>query len=415
MNLDQDRILKHSDQVWSFITTLSHPRFVGSEGHTKAKNLILERFNSLASIHNSEIQSFPAYLASFKKPKIILQMMSISILVIPLSFLAHLPLMGLIFSLISFFLSIALIMVRKNRMKTLARDPSTIQGQNLLFHHHANSKEQNQKPNLIILAHYDSIVRSYSVVPNALLFIFGNIGGYIYLLQSLFYSINSLSSPEFGTNHSPASLSWGLLVALAVFLFTLDKLHNSSPGVLDNASGVAAMYQLALNRIEVPLQNVNLIFIATDAEELGNLGGSAFFKQNREYCGKDNYFLVIDTIGVQSTNRIVTGSILPHKDFSQELEHLAKGILQNKETPSNIRDVLKIFRFPPLFAVSSDHNTVLHENLPFLLLGGVDSVLHTPKDDLSRLDREKFFNILTFLELFVREFDAQYSTTNQSN
>ena len=153
-----------------------------------------------------------------------------------------------------------------------------------------------------------------------------------------------------------------------------------------------------------PLEHTQVLFVATDAEELGNLGGEDFIKQNQTRLDKNStYFLIVDSIGCKKDNRMVAGSIIPNKKYSPALEKIGDEILASAIP----KYPLHKFHFPPFLAIQSDHNPVLDNHYEFLLFGGVSLDYHTPRDNLDAIDRTKFFQICDFLECLVRKNDIQ--------
>jgi len=165
------------------------------------------------------------------------------------------------------------------------------------------------------------------------------------------------------------------------------------------------MYYLAHQLSTSPLKHTQLTFVATDAEELGNLGGEAFIEQHGPQLDKrTTFFVILDSIGCKQANRIVTGSKLPKRHFSPFLERIMKEML-NQTTLNNTLSPLKLFQFPPFLAIESDHNPVLDAKYEFILIGGVSLDYHSSRDNFQAIDQDKFFKICEFLEQFCYRFD----------
>ena len=73
----------------------------------------------------------------------------------------------------------------------------------------------------------------------------------------------------------------GLLFLIPYYFFITDEV---SPGAGDNLIAVSILLHLAgfFNKSENGLQNTELVFLVTDAEESGLRGARAFVKENRE-------------------------------------------------------------------------------------------------------------------------------------
>ena len=70
------------------------------------------------------------------------------------------------------------------------------------------------------------------------------------------------------------------------------------PGAIDNASGVAAMIEAALDLTDNPLKETNLYLVATGAEETGMMGMKYFFKTHREtLTDPPTFFINFESVG----------------------------------------------------------------------------------------------------------------------
>jgi Zn-dependent M28 family amino/carboxypeptidase len=72
-----------------------------------------------------------------------------------------------------------------------------------------------------------------------------------------------------------------ILISFSNIVLMLLNTNNKSPGALDNASGMAIVFELSSYFKDHPLNNFNLWFCQFSAEELGTMG-SRIFVSNRE-------------------------------------------------------------------------------------------------------------------------------------
>jgi hypothetical protein len=91
-----------------------------------------------------------------------------------------------------------------------------------------------------------------------------------------------------------------ILVFLA-FLLTI-KVDNQSKGSIDNASGIAILIELSRLFYNKPLNNLDLIFLWTGAEEVGLWGSRNYCFKNFEWLDKKynldkSYIINIDMVG----------------------------------------------------------------------------------------------------------------------
>ncbi len=72
--------------------------------------------------------------------------------------------------------------------------------------------------------------------------------------------------------------------------FTVLQTDNSSPGALDNASGMAIVFELSRYFKNNPLNNFNIWFVLFSAEELGTMGSRMFLKENEIFFKRNLFF-----------------------------------------------------------------------------------------------------------------------------
>ena len=400
-----------SEKVWQFLTKISQPRFVGSVNHGEVRKDII---GHMTSIPNYEVvqQSFPAGVKAFSPAKIILLIIGVLVCSTPFAYAQDHVVLGLVLTMLAFCFALLLVPLGGFFHRRSMNNPEVIrEGTNLIFqakNTQVTVGEELPSKTMVLLAHYDSITRPFSVVLNAAFYIVAGFGTLLFLLQSTIYALLKLLGHNIALSWT--LYLWSFAIGFVLLMFIYDHSSNHTPGTLDNGSGVAALYQLALTFDQVPLQNTQLILVATDAEELGNLGGKAFIDQfSGDYPEDSTYYLVVDTIGCPKINRIVTGSKSPSHQFSPYLTELARQELhhQNQQRSNSEAHPLKLYQFPPLVGIQSDHTPLLNNQKPFLLIGGVSPVLHSSKDNLDAIDRTKFFDITQFIEAFLRRFDSQ--------
>jgi Zn-dependent M28 family amino/carboxypeptidase len=72
----------------------------------------------------------------------------------------------------------------------------------------------------------------------------------------------------------------------------LNSTHNKSPGSLDNASGMAIVFELSAYFSNHPLKSFNLWFCQFSAEELGTMGSRIFVNNREDIFEKNNVFQI---------------------------------------------------------------------------------------------------------------------------
>ena len=148
-----------------------------------------------------------------------------------------------------------------------------------------------EKPVIIFCAHHDSISINYSEsFLKSILLIF-----FIYV--SVFFPISVVLDFSFVFNLFRLVLLLGLLT----FFLTI-KNTDKSMGSIDNVSGMAILIELSKKFHNNPLNNSDLIFLWTGAEEMGLFGSKTYCYRNFKRLDKDynldkSYIINIDMVG----------------------------------------------------------------------------------------------------------------------
>lgn len=170
------------------------------------------------------------------------------------------------------------------------------------------SKDQTpDRPLVILTAHYDSISLNIPYKLQVIIFFIYRLIILFYILISIIFSsllildyldIGPLSNFAF-TLISFSSIT-GVFVSIPILFLVFFE--SSSSGSIDNASGVSILIELAKLFKKNPLNNMDLLFIWTGAEEWGMKGSKKFcgryFKSlKNEYDLNRSYNINIDMVG----------------------------------------------------------------------------------------------------------------------
>jgi len=157
----------------------------------------------------------------------------------------------------------------------------------------------------------------------------------------------------------------------SLFTGSTPQIHN---GADDNASGTAALIELARQLKRSKLKNNNYLFIAFSGEELG-LYGSKYYTENPTIdFTKANYMINMDMIGRlnDSTHGLTIGGYGTSPAWGQELS------ADNK--------LLKI-KFDSSGTGPSDHTSFYRKEIPVLFFfTGAHSDYHKPSDDADKIN-----------------------------
>jgi hypothetical protein len=155
-------------------------------------------------------------------------------------------------------------------------------------------------------------------------------------------------------------------------------IHN---GADDNASGIAAMFQIAEGVIDRGYRNNNYLFIAFSGEELG-LYGSKYYVANATIdVASINYMLNLDMVGrLNEDGMLVINGAGTSPVWADLLPAIEQGNIQVKTTESGIGP--------------SDHTSFYLEEIPVLhFFTGQHADYHKPEDDSELVNYEGVYHI----------------------
>ena len=177
-------------------------------------------------------------------------------------------------------------------------------------------------------------------------------------------------------------------------LRTGDKLiHN---GADDNASGTAAIIELARLLRKSKAKNNNYLFIAFSGEELG-LFGSKYFTENPTInLGAISYMINLDMIGRlnDSSKKVTIGGF----GTSPEWGHVFSSFKQNKNSIS--------FKYDSSGTGPSDHASFYRKDIPVLFyFTGLHTDYHRPSDDFEKINYYGTLQIIRQINEVIEKLD----------
>ena len=172
-------------------------------------------------------------------------------------------------------------------------------------------------------------------------------------------------------------------------LRTGEKLiHN---GADDNASGIAALIELARILKNNKQKNINYLFIAFSAEELG-LNGSKFFTENPTIDFKSiNYMINMDMVGrlSDSSNTVTIGGYGTSPQWGSLIN------TTDKKNPFTIR-------IDSSGTGPSDHTSFYRKDIPVLFFfTGLHTDYHKPSDDFDKINYVGETKIINYISSIV--------------
>lgn len=286
------QLLFDISNVLTHIQNLSGSRLAGSEGERKADNYIRNYLRSLN--YNVIVQKFSFSSSLLLIPKLVnftlLFLISIQFVLIKRE--AELSWLFSIFVILLMCIFIA----AKDKLHDSNFGRNILNSKNVIATN--NDYKNNGKINLIFLAHYDSISYPLNGLILIVLKFISRVG---ILLISLFGVINK----NFSSSVLFYLLFFSVVSSLLLLCLNSPASDNKSMGIIDNASGVGVLLELArIFKTNYP-KSINLIFMTTGAEEVGFKGIKNFIKEYKAKLSRDeSYFVNLDCLGSPNSKNI---------------------------------------------------------------------------------------------------------------
>ena len=169
--------------------------------------------------------------------------------------------------------------------------------------------------------------------------------------------------------------------------------HDVHNGADDNASGTAAMIELAKDVKDSKLKNNNYLFICFSGEELGLLGSKYFTENPTVALDSVDYMINCDMIGRlnDDTKKIIIGGYGTSPQWSNILPEKTKSI--------NVK-------FDSSGIGPSDHTSFYLKNIPVLFFfTGMEKDYHKATDDADKINYVGEFRVIQYIEDILKETD----------
>ncbi len=175
---------------------------------------------------------------------------------------------------------------------------------------------------------------------------------------------------------------------------SMDTGYVIRNGADDNASGTAALIELARLFKNDPNKQNNYLFIAFSAEEMG-LYGSKFWLNNRTISTPINYMMNLDMVGrYDVTRKLTIGGIGTSPVWSRVLSTLSNPAIMYKIDSSGNGP--------------SDHAAFYNKDIPVLFFfTGIHSDYHRATDDWDKLNYDGQLQIVRFIYKVVQATNTQ--------
>ncbi|MFX1301783.1 MAG: M28 family metallopeptidase [Promethearchaeota archaeon] len=315
------------DNLFNYVKNFSFPRLAGTIGEAKAVDLTIKTFKDIG-FDGSQIQSETFKFSDFYSTTLIKLIMVInltfSLFVLMFAYinLLYTILIGGIMTIVVFLI-----------MKGLKHPEhpgfwgeyygKTISATNVFVKLPAKTVPTDNAGNIIISAHLDSKSQTFKTYWRVFFYrvwLYGGIflGGFFILLFIHTYTLIKINPLILATS----IWAFTILISISnVFLMFLNT-HNKSPGALDNASGMAVVFELSEYFKKNALDNFNIWFCQFSAEELGTMGSRVFVNNYENQLIKGRVFQInLDMISCVGERRnqveyLKSYGVLPRKKIA---------------------------------------------------------------------------------------------------
>lgn len=175
-----------------------------------------------------------------------------------------------------------------------------------------------------------------------------------------------------------------------------SQVHN---GADDNASGTAALIELARMLKGSKLKNNNYLFVAFSGEELGLYGSKYFTDHSPVDISTINYMINMDMVGRlnDSTRSITVGGYGTSPQWS---------VIYAKRGRKGLYDEQLQFRFDSSGTGPSDHTSFYLKNIPVLFyFTGLHTDYHKPTDDYGKINYNGQMHVVKHIYSLIEEAD----------
>ena len=275
------------------IKTFSFPRLSGTEGEKRALKLATQKIKDLNLTPLTQDFKFSTFFGRIY-PKLAFFLGSMMLFLFYLNLVTLIiPVLLLVFSVI---LCVLFILARKPEAIRL---PKILNSSNLYVKvsRKLNNAGLDTTPekNILFMCHLDSKGQRFSILYRIKIirtWVFsGVVVVIIVILKNLVFTLFPLFFYIIGI--VPIILNLGAMV-----LFQLNSTNNNSNGAIDNASGIACVFEI-LSHFSDPesrLKHYNILFVFTGVEECGTMGIRNFYQLIKDLDEEETIIFNFDSI-----------------------------------------------------------------------------------------------------------------------
>ncbi len=379
---------------------LAFPRLVGTEGYKKAVGIVEEEFQR-AGYDSITREKFKTSLYSWNLSRWAFLPMSFLLVFIAYSVFIN-PWLTLIFLAVFLLLgNKGLKMISPEEVKLSKNEKYVFDAENVIV----NLKSKNSKATVVVMAHLDSKGQFFPKIFTIIMFIVPVFGfiifGVLYLILSIVMILLALENLVLFVILFVISV----IIAIIAGLNSFNIVNNASSGASDDGAGVGAIIELSRFFKKNPLENIDLIFFATGAEELDTGGSRNFIKTHKnEFDRKKSFFINLDSFGGKEPARLINRFGIPKRSGSKMLGDLF--LESAEELNIRINDI-----YMPAGAWS-DFMPMVRAGFEACWIDfSSDSIkyVHTRKDTISKISQEALNKGILLCADVIKKLNKKYS------
>ncbi len=378
--IDNNRILQN-------LKDFSFPRLSGTEFEKKSFNIAKKKIEDLNLTPTVQEFSFSTFYSRIY-PKLSLTLLCWLLIVLLINIHTIFVIINL--SLIFILILVLIIFTRNPEKIKIGRE---FHSQNLFVKISSQPKNKISDNNIFLFSHLDSKGQVFSIKIRIQLY---HIWIFSFLLSLLINILNSFFFTEAILLLYVLAFLILIINCMATVVIWLNNTNNKSKGAVDNASGISCVLELLhyYSKPKNKLQNYDLWFVFTGAEESGTMGVRNFYKYIKDYDRNKTFIANFNSIA----NRI---NLWDHGLLNNKYIQSFRYILENKD----IMSIEKTRRIS--IGIYSDGLFLSNKKFPGLGNGDKSSYnyVHSVNDDLDKINIKILKKLCQFYTILFNEVD----------
>jgi putative aminopeptidase FrvX len=405
------------ERIFNYVNKFAFPRLSGTDGEKRAVELVKSTFKDIG-FKEDQLMAQAFNFSTFYSEVLIKILAFLTIVIYSLLiFIKYLyPFLTIIVIIIVGIIFLSILGALKHPEYQGFWEKyfgKWLSSTNIFLTLNAKSKSFENAGNIIISAHLDSKSQTFKTIWRVVFLTIWEIGMVVLPILYTFFLIDLYSHAirtfilgiEFGIIFTTS------FVLFSTFMILLNNTRNKSPGALDNASGMAIVFELSSLFKNNPLNNYNLWFCQFSAEEIGTMGSRIFLDSFEDIFSKKNtYQINFDMISckeMKEVEYVKSYGFLPPKISSELLDGYIHQAAREENVP------IKGFN-----GVSGAHT----DSVPFHLrkFDSIDfatfnatKYAHSREDTPDKVNKDVLFHACVLVAKMLIDFDKETDNNEQ--